>query len=96
MTQANVSPRMAQQLLHLGRGAPLDLRDHVRVALLREGELRVTECLLDDLGVHVPREHQAGRGVSEVVEALAPGETGEWLRRVSAGDDVGLGQPAHR
>ena len=65
------SPRMAQQFLHLVRGASLDRWRHVRIALLGEGELGVAKRLLDDLGVHVSSEHQACGGVPQVVEALA-------------------------
>ena len=62
---------MAEQFLHLVRGSPLDFRHDVRVPLLREGELGVTKRLLDDLGVDITSEHQAGRSVSQVVKALS-------------------------
>ena len=68
LLQAYCNPS-AEQFVYLLRYFVLHVRQEVRVGIKGDGDVGMSECLLNHLGVGADREHQGGTGVPEVVEA---------------------------
>jgi hypothetical protein len=67
LLQAYCNPS-AEQFVYLLRYFVLHVRQQMRVGIKGDGEVGMSECLLNHLGVGADREHHGDTGVPEVVE----------------------------
>jgi hypothetical protein len=74
-----------EQFVYLVRGFVLHVGQQMRVSLKGDGDVGMSECLLNHLGVGADRQHQGGAGVTQVVEA---GMSGSPARRSNGLKDL--------
>ena len=68
LLQAYCNPS-AEQFVYLLRYFVLHARQQMRVGIKSDGEVGMSECLLNHLGVDADREHHGDTGATQVVEA---------------------------